>query len=199
MNRFYHNFYIVFRPILRILFPLRIVGADRVPAGAAVICPNHANAFDPVLVAISLPNDSRLAFMAKEELFRRRPVAWLLSRLGAFPVKRGGNDLAAMKTAMKQLQEGGRLLVFPEGTRVEQKGQVEAKGGVALIAARTGAPMVPVFCGGRKKLFRRNTVVFGEPYAPVFSGRRPTAEELQKAADELMDRVYAMKEVDGWK
>jgi len=104
-----------------------------------------------------------------------------------------------MKTAMKCLQDGGKLLVFPEGTRVERHGQVEAKGGVVLIANRTGVPMVPVFCGGKKKLFRRTTVVFGEPYRPSFAGRRPTAEEMQQAANELMERVYAMKEVDGWK
>ena len=100
---------------------------------------------------------------------------------------------------MKHLQDGGRLLVFPEGTRVERHGEVEAKGGVALIAPRTGAPMIPVYCGGKKKLFRRNTVVFGDPFFPVFAARRPTSEELQRAADELMDRVYAMKEVDAWK
>lgn len=199
MNRFFHNIYIIFAPLVRFLFPTRVIGAENVPQGPALLCPNHANGFDPAIVAVALPNDSRISFMAKEELFRHKPIGWFLGKLGAFPVARGGSDLSAMKTAMKALQSGGRLLVFPEGTRVEHKGQVEAKGGVALIASRTGAPIVPVYCGGRKKLFRRTTVVFGQPYTPVFEGRRPTADELQRAADDLMDRVYAMSEVDGWK
>ncbi len=199
MNRFFHNFYLFAAPLARFLFPMRVVGRENVPEGAAVLCPNHANGFDPVLVAVALGNDSRISFMAKEELFRKKWVAWLLGNLGAFPVNRGGNDLNAMKTAMKSLQDGGRLLVFPEGTRVEKKGDVEAKGGVIVIASRTGAPLVPVYCGGRKKLFRKNTVVFGEAYLPTFAGRRPTAEETQQAANDLMDRVYDMHEVNGWK
>ena len=199
MNRFFHNVYVFMGPIIRRLFPTRVIGLENVPEGAAVLCPNHANAFDPVLVALALPNDSRMRFMAKEELFRRKPIAWFLSKLGAFPVNRGGNDLAAIKTSMKCLQEGSRLLVFPEGTRVEYQGEVEAKGGVVLIASRTGVPMIPVYCGGRKKFLRRNTIVFGEPFVPVFSGRRPTAEETQSAANDLMDRVYDLKKVDGWK
>lgn len=199
MNRFYHWVFVLMAPLCRFLFPMRVVGVENVPEGAAVLCPNHANAFDPALVAVALGNDSRLSFMAKEEIFRRRPIAWFFGKLGAFPVNRGGNDLNAMKTAMKALQNGGRLLVFPEGTRVEHPGQVEAKGGVIVIASRTNAPLVPVYCGGRKKLFRKNTVVFGEPYLPAFAGRRPTAEETQRAANELMDRVYGMREVSGWK
>ena len=199
MNRFFHYAYFVLAPICRFLFPMRVVGTENVPEGAAVLCPNHANAFDPALVAVALGNDSRMSFMAKEELFRRKPIAWFLSKLGAFPVNRGGNDLNAMKTAMKSLQSGGRLLVFPEGTRVERHGEVEAKGGVIVIASRTNAPLVPVYCGGKKKLFRKNTVVFGEPYLPTFASRRPTAEETQQAANELMDRVYKMHEVNGWK
>ena len=199
MNRFYHNFYIIFAPLIRFLFPVRVIGAENVPEGAAILCPNHANAIDPAVVAVGLANDSRISFMAKEELFRNRFTAWLLGNLGAFPIDRGGTDLKAMKTAMKTLQGGDRLLVFPEGTRVEYKGQVQAKGGVMLIAARTGAPLVPVYCGGRKKLFHRNLLVFGQPYVPAFSGRRPTAEELQSAADDLMDRVYALSEVTQWK
>lgn len=199
MNRFFHNIYIIFAPLIHLLFPTRVIGAERVPQGPALLCPNHANGMDPAIVAVSLPNDSRISFMAKEELFRHKLIGWFLGKLGAFPVSRGGSDLTAMKTAMKALQSQGRLLVFPEGTRVERRGQVEAKGGVVLIASRTGAPIVPVYCGGRKKLFRRNTVVFGEPYHPVFAGRRPTAEELQQAANDLMDRVYELSEVDGWK
>lgn len=199
MNRFFHNAFLLLAPLVRLLFPLRVVGLENVPEGAAVLCPNHANAVDPALVAVALGNDSRLRIMAKEELFRSRPLAWLFGKLGAFPVDRGGSDLNAMKTAIRALQGGERLLVFPEGTRVERHGQVEAKGGVIVLASRTGAPLIPVYCGGRKKLFRKSTVVFGRPYQPMFAGRRPTAEETKQAAAELMDRVYAMDEVSGWK
>ena len=194
MNRFFHNIYSILGPIVRILMPTRVKGSELVPEGAAILCPNHAHALDPVVVSLALPNDSRISFMAKEELFRVSAISWFLRKLGGFPVKRGENDLTAMKTSLKALQDGGRLMVFPEGTRVEHPGEVEAKGGVIVIAARTGAPLVPIYCGGKRKFFHRNDIIFGEPYHPTFAGRRPTAEETQKAAAELLDRIYGLKE-----
>ena len=59
--------------------------------------------------------------------------------------------------------------------------------------------MVPVYCGGKHKFLRRTTVAFGTPYSPVIAGRRPTQEENRQAAEELLRRIYALSEVDGWK
>lgn len=199
MNRFFHYLYILVRPLIRLLMPFRVVGLENVPEGGALLCANHASGWDPVLIALALPNDSCLSFMAKEELFRNRLLNWLLRKLGGFPVNRGGNDLGAMKTALKTLGDGRRLLVFPEGTRVEKEGDAQAKGGITMMATRTGVPIVPIYCGGRKKLFHRYTIVFGEPYTPVIEGRRPTQEENHQIAEELLRRIYAMSGVDAWK
>ena len=199
MNRFFHYVYILIKPIICLLLPHRAVGLENVPEGGALLCGNHASAWDPIIIAVCLPNDSRLAFMAKEQLFRIPLLRGIITKLGAFPVKRGGSDLTAIKTAMKRLNEGGRLIIFPEGTRVDHQGEVEAKGGVTVMAARTGVPMIPIYCGGKHKLFRRTTVVFGEPYYPVIAGRRPTAEENQRSAQEIMDRIYSLSGVDAWK
>lgn len=199
MNRFFHVIYILVRPLIRLLFPFRVVGADHIPEGGVLLCANHASGWDPILIALALPNDSRLSFMAKEELFKNRLLGWLISKLGGFPVKRGGNDLSAMKTALKVLGNGDRLLVFPEGTRVEKEGDADAKGGITVMASRTGVPIIPIYCGGKKKLFQRYTVVFGQPYVPQIAGRRPTPEENQQAAEEVMRRIYEMRGVDAWK
>ena len=109
-----------------------------------------------------------------------------------------GQDLTAMKTAMKVLSGGNRLLVFPEGTRVEEQGEVEAKGGVTMMATRTGVPMVPVYCGGKHKFFRKTTIVFGKPYVPVIAGRRPTPDENRAIALEVLERISALGELDAW-
>ena len=199
MNRFYHIIYIIVRPLIRFLFPFRVIGAENVPEGGALLCANHASGWDPILIALSLPNDSRLNFMAKEELFKNSFLRWLITKLGGFPVRRGGNDLAAMKTSLKVLGNGERLLVFPEGTRVEKEGDADAKGGITVMASRTGVPIIPIYCGGKKKIFQRYTIVFDKPYIPQIVGRRPTPEENQRAAEEVMDRIYKMREVDAWK
>lgn len=199
MTKFYRIIYTIVAPIIHLLFPCRTVGAENLPEGGVLLCANHASGWDPIIIALSLPRNSRLTVMAKDQLFRIPVLGFLLRKLGIFPVKRGGNDLTAIKTAMKVLTGGNRLLVFPEGTRVEEQGEVEAKGGVTVMATRTGVPVIPVYCGERHKFLRKTTVVFGEPYMPVIAGRRPTPEENRRIAEEILKRIYDLKEVDGWK
>lgn len=199
MTKFYRIIYTIVAPIIHLLFPCRTVGAENLPEGGVLLCANHVSGWDPIVIALNLPRDSRLTVMAKDQLFRIPVLGYLLRKLGIFPVKRGGNDLTAIKTAMKALTGGNRLLVFPEGTRVEEQGEVEAKGGVTMMATRTGVPMVPVYCGGKHKFLRKTTIVFGEPYVPVIAGRRPTPDENRAIAAEILERIYALREVDGWK
>lgn len=199
MNRFYRVVYAFIAPLIRLFFPHRAVGLENLPEGGALLCANHVSGWDPFLIAVALPIDSRLTVMAKDQLFHIPVVGWFLRSAGVFPVKRGGNDLTAMKTAIRSLNEGGRLLVFPEGTRVDGQGDAEAKGGVTMMAVRTGVPMVPVYCGGKHKFLRKTTIVFGEPYVPVIAGRRPTPDENRAIAQEIMDRIYSLSEVSGWK
>ena len=92
------------------------------------------------------------------------------------------------------LKEGDKLLLFPEGTRVRGDEDVEAKVGAALFATRTGVPLLPVYIQRKKRRFRRNTVVIGEPYYPEYEGRKPSEEELQTMARDLMGRVKALGE-----
>lgn len=199
MTKFYRIIYAIAAPIIHLLFPCRTVGLEDLPEGGALLCANHISGWDPILIALSLPKDARLTVMAKDQLFRIPLLGFFLRKLGIFPVKRGGNDLTAMKTAMKVLSGGNRLLVFPEGTRVEERGEVEAKGGVTMMATRTGVPMVPIYCGGKHKFLRKTTIVFGKPYMPVIAGRKPTPDENRAIAKEILDRIYALSEVDAWK
>ena len=71
---------------------------------------------------------------------------------------------------------------------------LDSKGGVAVIGIRTGAIFVPVFVDGKKRLFRKTRLIFGEPYRPTYTGRHGTAEEVQKIADEVVRRAYALGE-----
>ena len=105
---------------------------------------------------------------------------------------RGHADMKAVKTALKFLKNGNKLLMFPEGTRVHQGEDVAAKTGAAMFATRTGVPLVPIYIQPRKRLFRRNVVVIGEPYIPTFQGRKPTAEELDEITGELMRRIHGL-------
>lgn len=198
LNNVYVVVISVLRVLCKILYPYKVEGLETLPQEKTILCPNHASNLDPVLLAAALPLNYRCHFMGKEELFRNPFLNWLFRKVGGFPVSRGNADMQAVKTAMQVLNDGDNLLIFPEGTVIRDGiGRVDglpahAKSGVAVIAVRTGAKLVPVFAGGPKKLFRKTRIVFGAPYELVYTGRRGTAEEMQKIADGVLETAYAL-------
>ena len=192
MNRLFRIAYRILGPVLRGIFRLDVRGLEALPSGGVLLCPNHSSNWDPVLMLAALPIDYRLHCMAKDSLFRIPVLSQIIRHFGGFPVARGHSDIQAVKTALKVIKDGDNLLIFPEGTRVAYEGAVEAKGGVAMIATRAGATIIPVFITREKKLFHKTKIVFGAPYEPSYAGRKPTAEENQAIADEILKRAYAL-------
>ena len=190
--------YYVVGLVSRILHPTSVEGLENLPESGALLCPNHSSNWDPILVVLRMPINARVHIMAKQELFRFKPLGWLLRHVGAFPVSRGDNDIQAVKTAMQAIKDGDNLLIFPEGTVIRNGiGCVDglpphARAGVAVIGVRTGAAMIPVFVDGEKKLFHRTRIIFGKPYIPVYTGRRGTSEQMQKIADWVLEAAYAL-------
>ena len=125
---------------------------------------NHRTNADPPLVVFSVRR--RFSIMAKEELFRNKLFGWLIRHLGAFPVSRGKGDSEVIDVAVERLQKGENLLMFPEGTRSKDGKLGKGKGGAALIAAKSGAWIVPVgiVWEGEKLRFRKKIrVIYGKP------------------------------------
>ena len=124
-------------------------------------------------------------------------IGWILRHGGIFGVKRGQADVAAVRTAMKYLKDGEKLLMFPEGTRHLDGEFGDAKTGAAMLAVRTGVPIVPVYLPAEKRWFRFTPVAFGEPYHPKVAGRKGTTEEYRAIAEDLMERIEALKPLVG--
>src|SRR5215204_4143022 len=103
-------------PLLRIVFRLRVRGAERLPAGGYVLAANHNSNFDPWVLGIPLYPRRFLRFMGKSELFFT-PLKQLIVACGAFPVRRGERDLEAIETATELCRAGHIVVMFPEGTR----------------------------------------------------------------------------------
>ena len=194
MDAMFHFLYVVIWPFFNLFRPVRAIGREHIPDGPVVVCPNHTTAGDPFYAVFAFGYKYPMRAMAKIQIMRVPVIGWLLSKAGVFGVDRGAADMKAVKTALKILKDGDKLLMFPEGTRVHEGEHVEAKTGAALFAARTGVPLLPVYIQPNKRLFRFNTVVIGEPYMPSFDGRKPTAEELQTIAHDLLDRIHALGE-----
>ena len=198
-NTFYRVIVTLARPFIWLMFPYRVQGLENVPADEPVLlCANHSSGWDPVLLVCALGPRYRMRMMGKKQLLQIPVLGWILRKLGVFPVDRGHSDVIAVKTAIGALKGGLSLMIFPEGTRVEKPQPELVKGGAAMIAIRSGVRMLPIFIGMKKRLFRRVPVVFGEPYAPVYTGRKGTAEEYQSNAEEIMRQIYALGDME-WK
>mgnify|MGYP003378008736 CR=1 FL=1 len=196
-NWFYSLAYIVLWPVIHLLFLPSVRGRERIPQGNAVFCCNHSSNWDPLLIMITAGYGHQLFALAKAEISHWPVVGWILKTAGMIFVDRGKADIGAIKSALKYLKGGRQILIFPEGTRVSEEESAAAKGGVSMLAVRTGSPIVPIYLDSQKKLFHRTHIVFGEPYMPQIAGKKGTAEEYQKIADEALRRIYALREESG--
>ena len=195
---FYKIAHIVLGGIFRLLYRLRVTGAENVPKGAALVCVNHSSLADPVLVALALPRKDRPRFMAKSELFRFFGLRWLITALGAYPVDRGASDMAAIRTTLDILKRDEKVLIFPQGTRTVGDDEGAAmKNGAAMLAFRSGAPLLPAYLSvGRKVFLNRIELVFGKPFrAEKLPGK--SSEQYEAIARRLRDEIYALKSTHG--
>ena len=193
MDRIYRLLYCLIWPFFNLFHPVKVIGRENIPQGAALVCPNHIGAGDPLYVVFAFGRKEPLRIMAKQEILNWPVIGPLLGLAGVFGVERGKADVKAAKAALKCLSEGRRLLIFPEGTRVRKGEESQAKGGAALFATRAGVPLLPVFIEKKRRVFRPTHVVIGKPYQPQLAGRKATPAELQAIADGLMDNIRALE------
>jgi glycerol-3-phosphate dehydrogenase (NAD(P)+) len=122
--------------------------------GGLVVASNHRSFLDPFVIGAFLPWRRRLQFVAKVELFEKGWQGWVLSRLGAFPIRRGQADETAMETARLIVERGGTVVIFPEGTRIRSGALGRPKRGVGRLALETGAPVLPIAVQGSEQVRR---------------------------------------------
>ncbi|AFZ67366.1 lysophospholipid acyltransferase family protein [Deinococcus peraridilitoris] len=141
---------------------LNVEGREHIPRqGRVVIAGSHTLSLDPFAISHAMPRGRRIQYMAKKELFDNPFLGFVIGTGGSFPVDRTGNDVGAIRTALRILQAEGALGIFPQGTR----GGTALQGGAALIALKGKAPIVPASVRyDRAK--RRWFVRFGPPIAP---------------------------------
>ena len=174
-------------------FPFSAYQTSKIPRqGAFILASNHVSNLDPVLLGIC--SVRRLNFMAKIELFKGL-TGFFLTKLGAYPVKRGESDFGAMKESLKRLKKGKVILIFVEGTRRIGNEETKAQAGVGFLAIKSGVPVVPVYVQGTNqvmapgtKFFKRGPVkvTFGEP----FSLKDVASNE--EASRRILDKIYAL-------
>jgi glycerol-3-phosphate dehydrogenase (NAD(P)+) len=122
--------------------------------GGLIVAANHRSFLDPFLIGSALPWRRPMNYVAKVELFERRWQGWVLSRLGAFPIRRGESDEDSVETARLVVERGGTVCIFPEGTRIRTGTLGVPKRGVGRLALQTGAPVIPTAVLGTEQVRR---------------------------------------------
>lgn len=187
---------VALRVVLRILLKLEIDGLENMPqTGALIVAINHSSFLDPLIAGAFLPRT--VIPLGKVELFQHPLFGWIFPAYGVIPVRRGEIDRTAIRRSLELLRGGGALLMAPEGTRSEDGRLQPGRRGVALLAARTNATVLPVAIWGVKAFWRnirrlRRTEVYmavGKPFRIVVEDRRVPREQLDEITDELMHRL----------
>jgi glycerol-3-phosphate dehydrogenase (NAD(P)+) len=144
---------VTFQAFFWVYFRMRRIGLEHVPRrGPVIIAANHRSFLDPFVIACMARRP--MYYVAKEEIFRFSVIAWLLSALGAFPVRRGAGDADMITTAKAILARGDIVLIFPEGTRTRPGALGRPRRGVGRLALETGVPVVPVAVIGTEAIRR---------------------------------------------
>jgi 1-acyl-sn-glycerol-3-phosphate acyltransferase len=187
--------WVFYRAIFKIFWRLKVSGLENIPSkGGVIIASNHLSLADPPLIGASLPKP--IFYMAKKELFEIPIFGWILKKVNAFPVDRNSNDLKAMKTAKKILQEGKTLLIFPQGGRRSEE-NLEAKNGVGILSCWAHVPVVPccVINSNKLKKFARLRVYFSKPiFPPDISNKKNNKEIYREITQKVINEIKCIKE-----
>jgi 1-acyl-sn-glycerol-3-phosphate acyltransferase len=194
-NPIYASCQVLARILTTLLLDLKVSGAQHVPrTGGVLIASNHQSLLDPVLVGVHLPRPT--SFLAKSQLFENPRFAWLIQTLYAFPVRQGEGDIGAVREAIKQLQDGRAVVLFPEGSRTENGELLPIEPGVGLIARKAAVPVVPCVVEGSFEAWPKHSRIFrprpiGVKFGPPMIVGHQKAAVVVKALDAELHRLQA--------
>ena len=176
-----------------------VQGVEAVPPrGRLLVVANHQSNADPPVVVASLPR--RVRFLGKQELFNLPVLSTVMRAWGVYPMRRSGQDAEALRWILRTLEQEQAAVLFPEGTR-SRRGMRKANHGVAFVALKANAPILPVGITGTENLqsfwripfpLCRIKVNIGQPFSlPDIEGRVEHAV-LDSLTDMIMERVAAL-------
>ncbi|HUF62034.1 MAG TPA: lysophospholipid acyltransferase family protein [Verrucomicrobiales bacterium] len=203
MNVSYFIGHSLFRIMGRLLFRYRAVfppGLD-LQRGYLVAC-NHESFIDPPMVGIAFREG--IHFLARRSLFRRWPMGAVLRSWNSIPVDQDRPDFTSLRTIIRLLKEGKKVLIFPEGSRSWDGELGRGQPGVGLVIAKTGAPVLPARIFGAREALPRGakwvrrspvTVVFGQPldFAEEGGGKAVGRKDYQQMSDEVMAAIGQLR------
>lgn len=203
----------LFRLLFSTYFGWRVRDPERVPpSGPVILAANHTSYLDPPLIGAAALRE--INYLARASLFRFPVMGWLLRRVNSVPVDRDGGSGKGLRTILSRLEQGGAIILFPEGTRSADGNMLPAESGIGLIILKTEAPVVPVRVFGTHAAYgrgmkfpmpRRVGVAFGHPISFAAereeargADRRRLKELYTLSANRLMGEIAKIAPPPGW-
>jgi 1-acyl-sn-glycerol-3-phosphate acyltransferase len=160
-------------------FRLQVYGLDNIPdKGPFILASNHQSYLDPVLCGISVKR--QLCYLARDTLFKNRFFKWLLISINSIPLRRGEADISAIRTVIKNLEQGYGACLFPEATRTEDGKIALLKPGFGLLCRRGNAVLVPTVIDGAFECWPRDKKFFTRGSIIISYGKTINFEELKQ-------------------
>ncbi len=179
----------------------KVYGLEHYISGSGIIAPNHISFLDPPIIAVSWPEE--IAFLARKSLFQKPILGSLISNLNAYPVSGSHNDRSSIKIITSLIQNGKKVVIFPEGYRSADGHLTEMKSGIAMIALRTQCPIIPAYIEGSydiwsrhqrfPKLWGKTVCVFGSSIDTQRYNHLAKKEAQEVIADQVRDSIEALK------
>jgi len=195
MKIIYHLSNFILRLNLRIQANWNVEGSMNIPKnGPLIIVCNHQSNFDPPLIAASI-SKRRTWFLAKSELFDGPKIAKMfLKAYGGFPLHKGKSDLNAYKWALKKLNSGEAIVIFPEGKR-NPRGLGKPYLGAARISLKSGAPILPISITGTENLINWTTIFRPRGTLNVKIGKIIQYQKNTKNIETIQDEATNLTEL----
>jgi len=187
----------IFLIIFKLFFRQKVTGQENIPQdGPFIIVANHSSLLDPVILGVSVK--PKVIFVAAAYLFEIHWLGYLLRKANSIPVQ-GENDISSLKRALKILQKGGVLGIFPEGGVDRQKNNLPIKAGAAFLATRVGVPIVPVKIKGADKVLPRGakfvrslSKIEVEIKKPIYCSRQTHKDKeiIKRVVESYIKEIY---------
>ena len=211
MTLSYRCGWLFFRALFALYFRWRVFNPERVPlAGPVILASNHASYIDPPLVGAGIRR--QINYLARDSIFHVPILAAILRSWEVVPVDRDGGTGRGLKEILSRLEQGGAIILFPEGTRSRHGELNPARSGIGLTVIKSSAPVVPVRVFGTHRAFgphkrlprpRRVMVKYGQPLSfqalraeAATASKQRVREIYQQVADEIMSAIARLEPGD---
>ena len=202
MTFFYYFSRLIFKLYFKLFYRLKVSGIENNIPGKAIIASSHTSFLDPPVIATCWPEE--ISFLARKSLFDSPILGPIIRRLNAFPVAGTMQDIGSFRVICRLLDEGKKVVIFPEGVRSSDGKLTPFKSGIGMLSTRCMAPIIPIYLHGCYEVWHRNqrfpkpwgkiTCKIGSPIYPQTYAHLEKKKAHQAIAEQLKSSFQSLKQ-----